>query len=145
MIGELSTKPVVTIATTSTVREAARLMKQKNVGAVIVINGDRPCGILTDRDIAVTVVAGGMDPATVEVGTVMHKNPAVIRDDQGIFDAVKMFDAKGVRRLPVVNADGQLSGVVALDDVLMLFGREMGHVASALSRELRRPKATALH
>jgi signal-transduction protein with cAMP-binding, CBS, and nucleotidyltransferase domain len=141
MIGELSTKPVVTIATTATVQEAARLMKQKNVGAVIVVNGDRPCGILTDRDIAVGVVATGIDAATVEVGKVMHKNPAVIREDKGIFDVVKMFDAKGVRRLPVVDAGGHLSGIVALDDVLMLFGREMGHVASALSRELRRPRA----
>jgi predicted transcriptional regulator len=73
----------------------------------------------------------------------MVKNPAVIPEDKGIFDAVRMLGAKGVRRLPVVDMRGKLVGIVALDDLLMLFGREMSHVASALSRELGRRKLAA--
>jgi CBS domain-containing protein len=57
MIGEISMKPVVTVAPTTVVREAARLMKQKKVGAVVVLNGEKPAGILTDHDIAVEVVS----------------------------------------------------------------------------------------
>lgn len=143
MIGEVCTKPVVTVSSKASVRDAARLMRQKNVGALVVVSSDKPKGIITDRDIAVSVVAEGLDPAAVPVAEVMRANPAVIRDDKGIFDAIKMLGAKGVRRLPVVDKGGKLTGIIALDDLLMLFGTEMGHVAAALSRELGRPKMVA--
>jgi predicted transcriptional regulator len=70
----------------------------------------------------------------------MRANPAVIREDQGILDATRILGAKGVRRLPVVSRNGKLVGIIALDDVLMLLGSEMGHVATALARGLRRGK-----
>jgi CBS domain-containing protein len=132
-------RPVVTIAANASVRDAARLMRGKGVGALVVVVGnERPRGIITDRDIAVAVVAEGLDPAEVPVAEVMRSNPAVIRGDKGILDAVRMLDAKGVRRLPVVDDRGKLTGIIALDDLLMLFGAEMGHVAAALSRSLGR-------
>ena len=143
MIGEICTKPVVTVSPKVSVQEAARLMRRKNVGALVVVSSTRPQGILTDRDIATAVVAQGQDPMTTTVGEVMRRDPTVIREDKGILDAVKLFDAKGVRRLPVVSKSGKLIGIVAMDDLLMLLGQEMGHVASALSRELRRPRLAA--
>lgn len=143
MIGSVCTKPVVTISAKATVREAARLMRQKKVGALVVLGSARPVGILTDRDITVGVVADGRDPAGVSVSEVMHKDPAVIREDQGLFDAARIFAAKGVRRLPVVDRRGTLIGIIALDDMLMLLGSEMGHVATALARELGRPRLVA--
>ncbi len=143
MLGEVCTKPVVTVSAQTSVQDAARLMRQKKVGAVVVLGSDTVSGILTDRDIAVEVVAQGRDAAAVPVGDVMRKSPAVIREEEGIFDAVKMLGIKGVRRLPVVDKRGKLTGIIALDDLLMLFGSEMGHVASALSRELGRPRMTA--
>ncbi len=143
MLGEVCTKPVVTVSAQASVQEAARLMRQKKVGAVVVLGSDTVSGILTDRDIAIEVVAEGRDAAAVPVGDVMRKSPAVIREDKGIFDAVKMLGTKGVRRLPVVDKRGKLTGLIALDDLLILFGSEMSHVASALSRELGRPRMTA--
>jgi CBS domain-containing protein len=113
-------------------------MQRKRVGAIVVVNSGRPQGILTDRDIAMAV-AQGRDPATLSVSAVMRKNPAVIREDRGIFDAIKLLSAKGVRRLPVVSRTGRLTGIIALDDLLMLLGTEMGHVSHALSRGLGRP------
>jgi CBS domain-containing protein len=141
MIGELATKPVVTVAPDTSVRDAARLMKSKNVGAVVIVNANKPVGILTDRDIAVGVVAAGADPSTVKVADAMHRNPTVIDEDKGLFDAIRIFGAKGVRRLPVVGKTGKVTGIIALDDVLMLLGNEMAHVSTALSRELGRPPA----
>ena len=141
MIGAMSIKPVVTIVADASIKEAARLMRTKKVGALVVVNSGKPIGILTDRDIAVDVVAAGIDPTTTTVNTVMHRNPSVIRDNQGLFDAVKMFSAAGVRRLPVVNAAGMVKGIIALDDVLMLLGNEMAHVSTALSRSIGRPAA----
>ena len=141
MLREMSIKPVVTIAPDASIQEAARLMRTKKVGALVVVNSRKPIGILTDRDITVDVVATGNDPTKTLVSTVMHRNPRVLREDQGLFDAVKTFSSAGVRRLPVVNGAGTVKGIIALDDVLMLLGNEMAHVSTALSRSLGRPVA----
>jgi CBS domain-containing protein len=138
MLGKICTKPVVTASAQMTVDQAARAMRSKNVGALIVVNAGRPVGMLTDRDVAVEVVAKGMDPETVRVGDVMRKNPMTIREDLGVLDAAKAFAKTGVRRLPVVTKAGVLVGVIAVDDLIMLLGNEMGHVAGALSAGLRR-------
>ena len=143
MIGEMSIKPVVTIAPDASVQEAAQLMRTKKVGALVVTNARKPIGILTDRDITVDVVAAGSDQAATTVSKVMHRNPRVLLEDQGRFDAVKTLSGAGVRRLPVVNRGGIVKGIIALDDVLMLLGNEMAHVSTALSRSLGRPAAAA--
>ncbi len=140
MIRDICIRPVVTVTDDISVQEAAKLMRAKNVGTVVVVNNGRPKGVLTDRDIAVDVVARDMDPMTLCVGDVMRKNPTVIRADKGILDATKLLGARGVRRLPVVDRKGKLVGIIALDDLLILLGSEMGHVASALSRGLKRPR-----
>ena len=138
MLGKICIKPVVTASAQMTVDQAARAMRSKNVGALVVVNAGRPVGMLTDRDVAVEVVAKGMDPETVRVGDVMRKRPMTIREDLGILDAAKAFAKTGVRRLPVVTKNGVLVGVIAVDDLIMLLGNEMGHVAGALSAGLRR-------
>jgi CBS domain-containing protein len=133
--------PVVTISPDASIQEAARLMRSKKVGALIVTNSRKPIGILTDRDIAVDVVAAGSDPAATTVRKVMHRNPRVLREEEGLFDSIKMFSSAGVRRLPVVNKAGAVKGIIALDDVLMLLGNEMAHVSTALSKSLGRSAA----
>jgi CBS domain-containing protein len=138
MIGEFCTKPVVTASANMTVAEAARAMRTKNVGALVVVNAGRPLGMLTDRDIAMDVVAQGKDPDAVRVADVMRKKPIVIREDQGVMDALRTFAKTGVRRLPVVTKGGTLVGVIAMDDMVMLLGNEMGHMAAALSAGLRK-------
>jgi len=138
MLGKICTKPVVTASAQMTVDQAARAMRSKNVGALVVVNAGRPVGMLTDRDIVVEVVARGMDPEEVRVGDVMVKKPVTIRQDLGIFDAARTFAKTGVRRLPVVTGSGMLVGVITMDDVVMLLGNEMGHMAGALSAGLRR-------
>jgi CBS domain-containing protein len=129
---------VVTASATTTVAEAARTMRVKDVGTVVVVNAGRPIGVLTDRDIVVEVVAQGKDPDVVQVGTLMRRKPVVVRGEEGILDAARTFAKTGVRRLPVVGKDGKLIGIISMDDVLILLGNEMGHIASALSAELRR-------
>jgi len=138
MLGKICTKPVVTASAQMTVDQAARAMRSKNVGALVVVNAGRPVGMLTDRDVAVEVVAKGMDPDTVRVGDVMGRKPVTIREELGILDAAKVFARTGVRRLPVVTKSGVLVGIIAVDDLIMLLGNEMGHVAGALSAGLRR-------
>jgi len=138
MLGKICTKPVITASAQMTVDQAARAMRSKNVGALVVVNAGRPVGMLTDRDVAIEVVAKGLDPETARVGDVMHERPITIREDLGILDAAKVFAKTGVRRLPVVTRSGVLVGVITVDDLIMLLGNELGHVAGALSAGLRR-------
>ena len=138
MLGKICTKPVVTASAQMTVDQAARAMRSRTVGALVVVNAGRPVGMLTDRDVAIEVVAKGLDPETARVGDVMRKRPITIREDLGILDAAKVFARTGVRRLPVVTKSGVLVGVITVDDLIMLLGNELGHVAGALSAGLRR-------
>lgn len=138
MLKQIAVKPVITASARMTITEAARAMKQKNVGALIVVNAGRPLGVLTDRDIAIDVVAAGKDPDAVHVEDVMRKKPATLREDLGLMDAARIFAKTGVRRLPVVDKAGRVTGIVALDDLMMLFGNEMGLVAGALAAGLRK-------
>jgi CBS domain-containing protein len=134
MLGEICTKPVITVAENATVAEAARVMRSRKVGALVVTKGAQPVGILTDRDIAVDVVGTGKSPTDTMVGAVMHRDPVTLREDQGLFEAAKAFGAKGVRRLPVTNKSGELIGIVTVDDLMLLLGREMELVSAALAQ-----------
>lgn len=138
MLGKICSRPVVTVSAQNTVGHAARVMRTRNMGALVVVNAGRPIGMLTDRDVAVEVVAMGMDPDSTRVGDVMRKKPVTILEDRGILDAAKTFARTGVRRLPVVSAKGVLVGVIAVDDLIILLGNELGHMAGALSAGLRK-------
>ena len=138
MLGKICIRPVVTASAQMTVGQAARAMRARNVGALVVVNAGRPIGMLTDRDVAVEVVAMGMDPDSTRVGDVMRKKPVTILEDRGILDAATTFARTGVRRLPVVSAKGVLVGVIAVDDLIILLGNELGHMAGALSAGLRK-------
>jgi CBS domain-containing protein len=139
MIGQICSKPPLTASTDTTVREAAHRMWSRKVGALVVVNGrGKPIGVVTDRDITVKVVAQGGDPALVRVGSLIRRKPAVISEEAGILDATRLLSRHGVRRLPVVNRAGKLVGIVSLDDLLMLIGSELSHIASTLAGELGR-------
>ena len=141
MVGEICSKPAVTVSPDATVQEAAHRMRSRKVGALVVVNGSgTPVGVLTDRDITVNVVAQGADPASVRVGTLIKRKPTVIREDAGILDATKLLSRRGIRRLPVVSKTGKLVGIISLDDLLMLLGSELGHIASTLASELGRTR-----
>ena len=139
MLWKLVSRPVVTVSPDATVEVAARAMRTKNVGAVVVVRNGRPAGILTDRDVTIGVVGRARNPALVTVGEVMRKNPTVIPEHAGILDAARLLGKRRVRRLPVVNTRNELTGIISLDDILVLLTSEMGHIASALSQEMRRP------
>jgi CBS domain-containing protein len=141
MIGELCSKPAVTASPDTTAREAAHRMWTRRVGALVVVNRrGAPIGVVTDRDIAVKVVAQGADPASVRVGSLLARRPVVIKEDAGVLDATKLLSRRGVRRLPVVSRTGKLVGILSLDDLLMLIGSELGHIASTLASELGRTR-----
>jgi CBS domain-containing protein len=141
MIRDICSKPAVTASPDTTTQEAAHRMRTRRVGALVVVNeAGEPLGVLTDRDITINVVALGRDPATVRMRDLVRRRATVIREDQGVLDATRLLSRRGVRRLPVVTRAGKLVGILSLDDLLMLLGSELGHIASALANELQRAR-----
>lgn len=129
-------RPVRTLPPTATCTEAAELMRSANVGAVVVAQGTEPRGIITDRDLTTRVMAERRDPATVQLREVMSSFPVFISNTRSLGDAIHTMHKFGVRRLPVVDESGQLDGLVSMDDLLMLMGRQLGELGEAIMREL---------
>lgn len=138
-IGAICNREVITVMRDATVLHAAMLMRQHHVGDVIVIAYQKespvPVGIVTDRDVVVEVVATELDCKVITVGDIMMTNLFVIKESAGVLEAIQAMSAKGVRRLPVVDDDGGLVGIITLDDLLLLLAREFGALSKLLTRE----------
>src|SRR5688572_19551492 len=123
-VSQLCKSNVVTILPGDEVTTAARLMREKHVGYLVVVGPDgpdgrpMPVGVLTDRDIVVSIVARNADPQALTVGDVMTANPVTVYELDALESAVQEMRRIGVRRLPVVGKLGELKGVLSLDDVL---------------------------
>lgn len=129
---EFARADVITLTPTASVADAASLMADMNVGSVVVTEGLKPVGILTDRDIVVRVVRRQLDPAETPVFRVMTPEPLVLEEQMSLFEALEEVKHKGVRRYPVVDYEGNLVGIFTLDDVLQLLGLEMSAVARVI-------------
>jgi len=140
-IGELCNREVVYIFAKESIADAARLMREHHVGSVVVVDqddGGRPIGMITDRDIAIGVVALGLDPQTILVEGIMRPGIVCVAETDGVTRAVALMRDQGVRRLPVVDERGRLVGLVAADDLLDLFAGEVSDLATIVSRGMRR-------
>ncbi len=128
----------VTVPPECTIKEAAQLMGTHGVGSLVVMSGDHVVGIVTDRDIAIRGV-GEERESTSQVNVVMSEDPLTIQGSADVFDAYRMLKDAGVRRLPVLE-DGDLGGVVTVDDLLVALVLELGAVVSPIVKEIFDPK-----
>jgi CBS domain-containing protein len=115
-IREIMTADPRTVETGATVAEAAREMRDGDVGSVVVIENGAVAGILTDRDIAVRVVAQGLDPDATRVSEVATMRPVTLTVDQSVDDAIRLVREQNVRRI-IVLQDGRAAGIVSLGDL----------------------------
>jgi len=116
-VQDAMTSDPVTIGRSDSVAAAARLMESADVGSVPVVEQGTPVGIVTDRDIAIRVVAQGKDPQQTQVGEIATDQPYYVHPDQDLDEALELMAYRKVRRLPVVD-DGQLVGMLAQADVV---------------------------
>ncbi|RME09464.1 MAG: CBS domain-containing protein [Aquificota bacterium] len=129
-------KEVITLRPDNMVYDAVRLMKEKNVGSVVIVDEDnKPVGIITDRDVVIRVVYDGLDVKNTPLERVMTRGLSVLDEDMGLFEALRFMKDEGVRRYPVVNSEGKLTGFFSLDDVLFLLGKELAAVADIIAKE----------
>jgi CBS domain-containing protein len=115
-VSEVMTADPRTVATDDSLTDAAKIMRDEGVGAVIVTENQQVWGIVTDRDIAVRGIAEGKDPAQTAVDEVSSRDLTVLSPDQETGEAVRLMTEKGIRRLPVVE-DGKPVGIVSLGDL----------------------------
>ena len=138
-VGELCIRHTVVVPRGTTVQEAAKLMRKHHVGDVIVTDhstGNRkPVGIITDRDIVIEVIAQGLHPSQVSVDDIMDADLLMVREQEGVFETIGKMRAKAVRRVPVIDAEGALAGIVCVDDLIELLAEELGDLAKVISRE----------
>jgi CBS domain-containing protein len=127
-----------------TVLSIAERMRQRTVGCVVVLNGaQEPIGILTDRDLVVRVLADGKDPSATRVEDVMTHGPKTVTEGTAIEESLRLMRSGGFRRLPVIDRQGKLLGILTLDDILMLLAEELTSVGQLLNRETPRAAAMA--
>lgn len=112
--------------------DVARQMRDASVGCVVVARAGRPIGILTDRDIALRVVAEGRDPTITRVSEVVTYDPIVLVVDADISTATALVRTHGIRRIPIVDASGQVVGIVTSDELLVLVGKELSDLCAGI-------------
>jgi CBS domain-containing protein len=138
-IGEICNREVVYVSRDVTVHAACKLMRHYHVGSLVVVDessGKRvPVGILTDRDIVVEIDAMDLDPKVITAGDIMSPELATVPEDHGVLETIEVMRLKGVRRMPIVDADGRLVGIVTIDDLLEVLAGELTDISRIVSRE----------
>ncbi|WP_025039467.1 CBS domain-containing protein [Nitrosospira briensis] len=145
-VGEICNRDVIVLRRDETILEAAKLMRYHHVGDVIIVeerDGVRvPVGIVTDRDLVVEIMATELDQAVITVGDIIAQELATVKEDVAIFDAIQYMRSKTVRRLPVVDENGALVGILTLDDLLELLSEELLAIAKLVNYQRQKETRT---
>jgi CBS domain-containing protein len=136
---EIMTRNVEVVSADASLQEAASKMKSLDVGLIPVCDGDRLQGILTDRDITIRATADGRHPTKTKVADVMSTDIAYCLENQEVGEAVSLMEARQIRRLPILNSDKHLVGIVSLGD-LAVHGADREMVGETL-QEVSQPAA----
>lgn len=140
--GDICTRIVTIAYPIMSVGDAARLMRERHVGCLVVVEEISPServvvGVLTDRDIALGIVAADRDSHSTRVGDIMTRNVVTAREEDSLLDLLTAMRRKAIRRIPVTGPQQRLIGIVALDDVLEVLAEQMRAVATAVSAASR--------
>ncbi|EAR20677.1 CBS domain-containing protein [Nitrococcus mobilis] len=141
-VGEHCNREVIVITGEESIKVAAQLMRKHHVGDVVLVEerkGKRvPVGIVTDRDLVVEVMAPGLAPEELAVRDIVVDSPFLVREEDSLFDVLEMMRGRRVRRVPVVDADGELVGIIAVDDLIGLLAEMLDDMAAVVGRQRER-------
>lgn len=122
LLKDICTPNVVVCTKQTTVLEAARLMRRKHVGDLVVVDDPHeegvPLGVVTDRDLVIEVLGNGLDPAATTVGSLMRTPVVIAHESEDSAKLIERMRAHGVRRVPVVGHEGEAVGIVSVEDLL---------------------------
>ncbi|WP_255190937.1 CBS domain-containing protein [Natronobeatus ordinarius] len=131
-VENLARNDVVTATPETPIQELAATMNDSDVGSIVITDGPDPVGIVTDRDLAMRVLAEGADPAEHTAEDVMSAELCTIDRHAGFYKATELMSEHGVRRLPVVDSDGNLAGIITADDLNELLADEQQELAGVV-------------
>ncbi len=138
-IGDVCNREVVFVNREVTVHAACKLMRHYHVGSLVVVDevdGKRvPVGILTDRDIVVEISAMDLDAKIITAGDIMSSDLVTAPESLGLSEAIELMRFRGIRRMPIVNDENRLVGIVTIDDLLAVLAEELSSIAHVVSRE----------
>lgn len=137
-IGEFCNRDVVFATREMSLPEAAQLMREYHVGDLVVVDevgGKRtPVGVVTDRDIVIEIIAKSLNLDEFSVGDIMAPQLVSVQETEGVFETIRLMRTKAIRRIPVLNSEGGLAGIVSADDILELLAEEMTELAKVAPR-----------
>lgn len=138
-IGQICTRPAVTATAGASLAEVAELMRDRNVGAVVItkspIDQPVPVGMITDRDIVQAQLERTADLSRLSAEQIMSRDPLVLREDTDVDEAIRHMRARGVRRAPVLTSNGTLVGLVSTDDLIARIAEDVVGLASVLAKQ----------
>ncbi len=141
-IGFYCNREVVITGPETTVYEAAQLMRTHHVGTLIIAEKEdsltRPIGIVTDRDLVLGVMAPGLKPELILVSDIMAEKLHTVREEESLVETIRIMRGHGIRRIPVVDRQGTLQGIVSLDDLVVLLAEEMGELSKLIANQKAR-------
>jgi len=125
---------LITAPPDASVADLGRIMQENAVGSVLIVENDEPVGIVTDRDLALEVVTKRLDFDTT-AKEVMTRDPVTVTEDTGVAELSERMKHGRVRRIPIVDDEGKLTGIVTLDDLVVLLEGEMEDLAAVIKSE----------
>jgi signal-transduction protein with cAMP-binding, CBS, and nucleotidyltransferase domain len=131
-IKDLMTKSLCLCQPDASISHVAHLMKKFDVGSVLVVENDKPVGIVTDRDIVIECVADGKDCSGVKVSEMMTSEIETMSEEAGVQDLLHCMRDQKVRRVPIVNEQGKPVGILSTDDLITLFAKELGDLSQTM-------------
>ena len=141
-VGEICNRQVVICGRDDSIQNAAELMRDNHVGDVIVVEHKEgkhfPIGILTDRDIVIEVLAEGVNLNDIAVNDVMSSELISVKEDDHIIETIEQMRDRGIRRVPVVNQEGSLEGILAVDDTIELVAELLSNLVRLFKQEFNR-------
>lgn len=134
-VGDVISDDPVTAQRDTPVRTAVAKMAEEDVGAVVVVDDDEPVGLVTDREVALAL-EDRPDIVQRNVGELASEEIEIAEPEMTVFDALQIMGDHGIRRLPVVDENGELQGVITLDDAIVLVGGEFGQIAETVQSQI---------
>ncbi|ELY44061.1 CBS domain-containing protein [Natronorubrum sulfidifaciens] len=134
-VDNLARSDVITAATDESIQHLATAMDDEDVGSIVITDGDEPVGIVTDRDLTIEVLAAGTTPDDLVAEDVMSTDLCTIEHDSGFYRATELMSEHGVRRLPVTDGDGDLTGIITIDDLNELLADEHQQLADVVQAQ----------
>lgn len=138
---EVCQHEVATIRKEQNILEAAKKMRDEHTGSLVVIQPENkysiPCGIVTDRDILIQLIAQKLPAEKFMVEDIMSNNPICAREEDDVFETIQQMRRKGIRRMPVIDEHQSLIGMIAMDDLLSVIAKELKNLSGIMSQERR--------